>query len=366
MSTPSQSARHLHPAAMVAGDVFDDGQAEAGATGGAGPGLVGPVEPLEDPVDVGGGDPDPLVGDGDRHVVGVRPGGDPHDGVLAGVGDRVLHEVGHGGGELAVAAVGGQAPLPLGHHLDPAGGGRRAGPVEHLGDHPVDRDGLRRGLRLRALEPGQLQQLLHQPAEPGGLVLDPLGEPAGGQHVLGELRGTVGRLGGVDQGLGEELQRPDRGLQLVADVGHEVPPHPGQPVRLGDVGGLDGDVPAADAHRPQVHAERVLPGVVAAPGQVELDLAPHPGPPHLPGEGTDQRVGRDGAGGGAGSEQAHRPRGRVHEHRHVVRAEHHDAGAQRVDGLAAESAEPTGLVVGNRRPPHVPAGALAPGRRRPA
>jgi hypothetical protein len=50
---------------MVAGDVLDDGQAEPGASGGAGAGLVGPVEALEDPIDVGGRDADALVGDRD-------------------------------------------------------------------------------------------------------------------------------------------------------------------------------------------------------------------------------------------------------------------------------------------------------------
>ena len=53
--------------------MLDDGQAEAGAAGGAGAGLVGPVEPLEDPVDVVRGDADALVGDGDLDPVVVLP-----------------------------------------------------------------------------------------------------------------------------------------------------------------------------------------------------------------------------------------------------------------------------------------------------
>ena len=102
------------------------------------------------------------------------------------VRDRVLHQVGHRGGELAVAAVDGQrraCPSTTTSML--LGGGGGAGAVDHLGDHPVDGDRLGVGQRLGALQPGQLEQLVDQPAEPGRLVLDALGEPAGGGHVLG-------------------------------------------------------------------------------------------------------------------------------------------------------------------------------------
>ncbi len=63
-------------ATVVAGDVLDDGQAQAGAAGGPGPRRIGPVEPLEDPVQVLLGDADALVGDGDLDPAGPPPGAD--------------------------------------------------------------------------------------------------------------------------------------------------------------------------------------------------------------------------------------------------------------------------------------------------
>jgi hypothetical protein len=47
-----------HLALVVRGDVADDGQAEPGASGGRLRALVDPVEPLEDPLEVGLGDAD--------------------------------------------------------------------------------------------------------------------------------------------------------------------------------------------------------------------------------------------------------------------------------------------------------------------
>ena len=150
----------------------------------------------------------------------------------------------------------------------------------------------------------------------------------------------LGQLGGVEQRLGEQLQRADRGLQLVADVGDEVPPDPGQPVRLGDVGGLDRDVGGVQRDRAQVQAERGLRAAGAAARQVQLDLAADAGAADLAGERTQDRVRGDGAGCAAGAQQPHRPGGRVDQHGLVVGVEHDDADAQRVEALAAEALEP--------------------------
>ena len=66
--------------------------------------------------------------------------------------------------------------------------------------------------RVVALEPGQLDDLLDQLGEPVAL----------GQHPPGEALHGLGVVGGVGDRLGEQADRADRGLQLVADVGHEV------------------------------------------------------------------------------------------------------------------------------------------------
>ena len=68
---------HGDLAVVVAGHVADDGQAEAGAAGAPAAGPVDPVEALEDPLEVAGGDAHALVDDGQlgpRRVVGPVTG----------------------------------------------------------------------------------------------------------------------------------------------------------------------------------------------------------------------------------------------------------------------------------------------------
>ena len=60
---------------VVGRDVLDDGQAEAGAAGGARTRLVDPEEPLEDPLLVLAGDADTAVGDRDLDVVSAPRAG---------------------------------------------------------------------------------------------------------------------------------------------------------------------------------------------------------------------------------------------------------------------------------------------------
>ena len=59
---------------MVGGDVFDDGQSQAGAAGGPGAGLVDAKEAFEDALLVFGVDAQAAVGDGDFDVGAVRAG----------------------------------------------------------------------------------------------------------------------------------------------------------------------------------------------------------------------------------------------------------------------------------------------------
>ena len=62
------------------------------------------------------------------------------------------------------------------------------------------------------LHPGEVDDLLDQAGQPGRLDLHPAGEALHGLRV-------VGRVG---DRLGEQRERADRGLELVADVGDEV------------------------------------------------------------------------------------------------------------------------------------------------
>ena len=130
---------------------------------------------------------------------------------------------------LAEAIVGAaddpEAVLATDRDVEGLGPGGGAGAVDRLGDHPVDLDGHQFGQRLAALQPGQVDQLADEPAQPVGLARDPSREPL---HRLG----VVGRL--LDR-LGEQRQGADRRLELVPDVGHEVPAHGLGPPGLGDV-----------------------------------------------------------------------------------------------------------------------------------
>src|SRR6187401_386656 len=108
---------------MVGGDVAHDRQPEPGAARVTAPGLVDAVEPLEDPVDVAGGDADALVGDHDLDpTLGDARAHLDHTTVLA-VLHRILHEVADRRHELALV---GAHPDGLrwvdGHHLHAASG----------------------------------------------------------------------------------------------------------------------------------------------------------------------------------------------------------------------------------------------------
>ena len=122
------------------------------------------------------------------------------------------------------------------HQGDAAGGGEGAGAVEGLARRRASTGtGAGLGQRVGALQAGQVDELLHQPAEPAGLVLHAAGEAAYGRGVLA----------GVLQRLGEQRHRPDRGLELVADVGDEVAPDRLDPAGLGDVLDEQRDEPVA-------------------------------------------------------------------------------------------------------------------------
>ena len=117
----------------------------------------------------------------------------------------------------------------------------------------------RRLERVVGLQPGQLDDLLDQPAEPVGL----------GEHPLREPLDRLGVVRGVGHGLGQQPDGADRRLELVAHVGDEV---------AADL--LDPALPGAvlDQGQHQPGAERRDPGGdvarrLAGPAHHQLDLA---------------------------------------------------------------------------------------------
>ena len=192
--------------------MLDDREPEAGAAGGAVPRRVDAVEALEDPVELLGRDADATVGDADVDR-GFAPGrADDHRRSLGGVRDRVGHEVAHGDGHLLAVPEQHQPVGAVLHELDLACGRIGGALVDRAGDDLVGLDGDRLVEGVVALEAGELDDLLHEPGEPLAL----------GVHPACEALHRLGVVGGVDDGVGEQLDRTDRGLELVAHVGHEV------------------------------------------------------------------------------------------------------------------------------------------------
>jgi hypothetical protein len=150
-------------------------------------------------------------------------------------------------------------------------------------------------------------------------VLHPLGEPPHGLRVVG----------GVHQGLGEQRQRTDRGLQLVAHVGDEVAADLRHPVRFGHVVHLDSHVARGterddldpDPQRLQTSATR----------QLELDVARFASPAGAARQ-HPQRAVRDPAV----ADDADAPGSGIGEHHLVGEVQHHQCRAQRLDAAAAQ------------------------------
>ena len=177
------------------------------------------------------------------------PGGADHDrGALGGVGHGVGDQVAHRDGDLLAVAEQHQSLGAVVHQLDLAGGGVGQALVDGAGDDLVGLDGHRLVERVVALQPGELDDLLHQAGEALALGVHPAGEPLHG----------LGVVGGVDDGVGEQLDRADRGLELVADVGHEVATDRLHPAFAGAV---------LDQGEDELAAQRRDPGGDVAGGQ---------------------------------------------------------------------------------------------------
>ncbi len=161
-------------------DMFDDRQPQSGASGGASPRWVDPIEPFEDAVELRGGDADALVRNAD---VDTAPGRLRHDGhrrPSGAVDDGVLDQVPQRYDELVPVSEDRVAPDPTGDQLHALVGGVNAHPVDGTFDDRVDGYGVHRLQRVVALQPRQLDDLLHQPRQPLAL-----GAHAGGETLHG-------------------------------------------------------------------------------------------------------------------------------------------------------------------------------------
>ena len=167
--------------------------------------------------------------------------------------ERVLQQVGQ---HLAHGVVVGAERLRTGRHLDREpdlpglGAGGDLGPGLPRGGRHVDFRP--RGLPAAGLDPGEVQEIVHQPLHPAGVAED------GAQEHAAHL--AIGREG--EEGLRVAGDRGERRLELVGDVRHEVPAHRLQAPELGQV--------VHDEHRP-ARGERA--GVEQHRAAVEVHLA---------------------------------------------------------------------------------------------
>ena len=90
-------------------------------------------------------------------------------------------------------------------------------------------------------------------------------------HPAGEAGDRLGVVGGVHDGLGEQGERADGGLELVADVRHEVAPYRFDTAGLGEVLDQEQDETGPERCDPRGDREGLAPARTA-PGEIQLHL----------------------------------------------------------------------------------------------
>jgi hypothetical protein len=202
------------PPTCGAHDGVGDGQSEARRP----TRLGGPVEPVEEPVAIGGRDPRPAVLDRQADPAAVARhhdvDGAPEAGMATGVVDQDPGQTVDPFGRSGDA----RRAFTLAPDDDDHGPRHRHRPeaVGARGGHRTEVDGLGPGRGGLGVEAGQEEQVLHDAAEPPTLVADPVQDLA---VRLGRTRGGQGQadLGVDDAQWGAQLVgRVRRELQLPA------------------------------------------------------------------------------------------------------------------------------------------------------
>ncbi len=161
---------------------------------------------------------------------------DRHLGPGRRVADRVVDEIGQRGHQQGSVASHEQPGTVVADHPDPGAFRRGRNPGNRLVDNGVDLDNSEIGQRIRALQPGQRDEFIHQCAQPDRLRLQLPGEPA-------DLFGIVG---GIHRRFGQQAHGGHRRLQFVRHIGDEIAPCRFHPLRGGFVGGGDEDAIGSD------------------------------------------------------------------------------------------------------------------------
>ena len=138
------------------------------------------------------------LGDGTEQLLDLTDG-HRHARTVRGIAHGVVDEVAERGHQLARVTHDVHPALASADQVDRAGLGADPAAVHGLDDDLVERDEGRLLERVVALQPGELDDVLHQAGQPVGLVL----------HAAGEAAHGLGVVGGVDQGLREQRQAAD-------------------------------------------------------------------------------------------------------------------------------------------------------------
>ena len=138
---------------------------------------------------------------------------------------------------------------------------REPAAVHRLAHDRIEADQLGRPQRIVPLQPGQVDDVLHQLGQPTGLGLHPAGEPTHGLRVVR----------GVEQRLREQCDGPHGCLELVADVGDEVTAYGVDAPRFGAV--LDEQEDKCRAERGDPGEHRVGAAAEGSAGQLQFGLA---------------------------------------------------------------------------------------------
>jgi hypothetical protein len=166
---------------MGFGEFLDEGKSETAPAACSGAIVVETHETTPDQFPAAGGDPRPVVGDGDVRMT-ILAGKSHLDGA-AGVLEGVVDEVGHHPGKLRLVARYHRVLDPPGAQLDPD----RGGPPGAVDDHAGQVNGVAAG-RGAAVEAREDEEIVDQMTEPA-VTLGQLGNPCA----------VYGRLGMADR-----------------------------------------------------------------------------------------------------------------------------------------------------------------------
>ena len=242
--------------------------------------------------------------------------------------------------------------------------GLRAHLVDGTAHEVVDVDHLRAGERVVALQPREVDDVLHEVAQPRGLHL----------HALGEVPDLVGVVARREDGLRQQRQGSDRGLELMADVRHEVASNHVDAALLGEVVDEDEDRPGAQRRHAHAELEQLAAQRWSPDAHLLLAGVAVVGDPldEVRDVGDRHRVAVDEAQArGAGVGAQHRPVGSHDERGGRQDAEHPDDLVRDGGPQARRSTRPRGPLgrrggQASRHAPRIGARRVRPNRPRPA